>query len=130
MKYGGKMQLVRLFLVFGALSTGAAALAHHSFAAEFLEDQTQTIEGTVTEVWFKNPHVRYYVDITTQDGATESWDVRGSSPTILVRRGWTPETIKEGDVIKVHGHLGRDGRKLMQWIWVELEDGTRLGSSY
>jgi hypothetical protein len=124
------MKFVRLILAFGALSAGAAALAHHSFAAEFLEDQTRTIEGVVTEVWFKNPHVRYYIDITTEDGATESWDVRGSSPTILVRRGWTPETIKEGDRIKVHGHLGRDGRKLMSWIYIELADGTRLGSEY
>lgn len=124
------MRFLRLILVLVALSTGAGALAHHSFAAEFLDDQTRTIEGTVTEVWFKNPHVRYYIDIKTEDGSTESWDIRGSSPALLVRRSWTPETIREGDVIKVHGHLGRDGRKLMSLIWVELEDGTRLGSLY
>jgi hypothetical protein len=113
-----------------ALLQSAALNAHHSFAAEFLEDQTRTIEGVVTEIWFKNPHVRYYLDITNDDGETESWDVRGSSPSLLVRRGWTPETIKEGDRIKVHGHLGRDGRKLMSWIYIELADGTRLGSEY
>ena len=124
------MRFIRLMVVIMALAAGAAAYAHHSFAAEFLEDQTRTIEGTVTEVWFKNPHVRYYIDITNDDGESESWDVRGSSPTILVRRGWTPKTIQEGDRIKVHGHLGRDGRKLMSWIYVELEDGTRLGSEY
>lgn len=124
------MRVIRLMVVVIALSAAAAAYAHHSFAAEFLEDQTRTIEGTVTEVWFKNPHVRYYIDITNDDGEPESWDVRGSSPTILVRRGWTPKTIQEGDRIKVHGHLGRDGRKLMSWIYVELEDGTRLGSKY
>lgn len=124
------MRVIRLMVVVIALSAAAAAYAHHSFAAEFLEDQTRTIEGTVTEVWFKNPHVRYYIDITNDDDEPESWDVRGSSPTILVRRGWTPKTIQEGDRIKVHGHLGRDGRKLMSWIYVELEDGTRLGSKY
>ena len=124
------MQSLRIILALGALTACAAAVAHHSFAAEFLEDQTQTIEGTVTEVWFKNPHVRYYIDVQTEDGTVESWDVRGSSPTILVRRGWTPDTITEGDVIKVHGHLGRDDRKLMSWLYIELEDGTRLGSSY
>ena len=124
------MQSLRIILALGALTACAAAVAHHSFAAEFLEDQTQTIEGTVTEVWFKNPHVRYYIDVQTENGTVESWDVRGSSPTILVRRGWTPDTITEGDVIKVHGHLGRDGRKLMSWLYIELEDGTRLGSSY
>jgi uncharacterized protein YdeI (BOF family) len=124
------MRFTRIVIAVMALAAAAAAYAHHSFAAEFLEDQTRTIEGTVTEVWFKNPHVRYYIDITNDDDEPESWDVRGSSPTILVRRGWTPKTIQEGDRIKVHGHLGRDGRKLMSWIYVELEDGTRLGSKY
>ena len=119
-----------LALVLAAFAPTASLEAHHSFAAEFLEDQTRTIEGVVTEIWFKNPHVRYYINIVTEDGETESWDVRGSSPSILVRRGWTPETIKEGDRIKVHGHLGRDGRKLMSWIYIELADGTRLGSDY
>ena len=119
-----------IMLITAALTPSANLSAHHSFAAEFLEDQTRTIEGVVTEVWFRNPHVRYYVDIRNGDGESESWDVRGSSPSILVRRGWTPETIKAGDRIKVHGHLGRDGRKLMSWIYIELADGTRLGSEY
>jgi hypothetical protein len=119
-----------LMLIVVALVPAANLEAHHSFAAEFLEDQTRTIEGVVTEIWFRNPHVRYYIDIVNDDGETESWDVRGSSPSILVRRGWTPETIQEGDRIRVHGHLGRDGRKLMSWIYIELADGTRLGGDY
>jgi len=47
-----------------------------------------------------------------------------------VRKGWTPKTIQEGDRIKVHGHLGRDGRKLMSIISIELADGTKLGLEY
>ena len=108
----------------------AAAQAHHSFAAEFLGDQTRTLEGTITEVWFKNPHVRYYVEITNEDGETETWDVRTSSPTTLVRRGWTKLTISEGDHVKVQGFLGRDGRKLLSLINIELPDGTVLGEGY
>jgi hypothetical protein len=108
----------------------AAAEAHHSFAAEFLGDQTLTIEGKVSEVWFKNPHVRYYIEIETEDGETETWDVRTSSPTILVRRGWNRDTISEGDNITVEGYLGRDGRKLLSLIRIELPDGTVLNHSY
>jgi hypothetical protein len=119
-----------LFLAAVACLATAAAHAHHSFAAEFLGDQTTTIEGTVTEVWFKNPHVRYYIETIREDGEKEVWDVRGSSPTSLVRRGWTPKTIQEGDRVKVHGHLGRDGRKLISVIRIELADGTILGQEY
>lgn len=106
------------------------AEAHHSFAAEFLGDQTRTIEGTVSEIWFKNPHVRYYVTVVTDDGSTETWDVRTSSPTILVRRGWNRQTIAEGDKVTVEGYLGRDGRKLLSLIKIELPDGTVLDHSY
>lgn len=127
---GDRMTVKQILVAAIACLATIPALAHHSFAVEFLEDQTDTIEGTVTEVWFKNPHVRYYVEIDTGDGATETWDVRGSSPTILVRRGWTPKTIQEGDHIRVHGHLGRDGRKLMSIIRIELADGTILGQEY
>jgi len=124
------MWVNRILIVAIAIMAAAVARAHHSFAAEFLEDQTGTIDGTVTEVWFKNPHIRYYVEIETEGGDKETWDVRGLSPTSLVRRGWTPKTIQEGDHIKVHGHLGRDGRKLMSIIWIELDDGTKLGQDY
>jgi hypothetical protein len=124
------MQAGRLFLAAVACLMAAAVQAHHSFAAEFLEDQTGTIEGVVTEVWFRNPHVRYYVEVKLEDGSTESWDVRTSSPTSLTRKGWTQNTIKEGDHVTVHGHLGRDGRKLLSLISIELADGTKLGVDY
>lgn len=124
------MWVKRILIVAATVVAAATAQAHHSFAAEFLDDQTGTIEGVVTEVWFRNPHVRYYLQIETEDGATETWDVRGQSPTSLVRDGWTPKTIQEGDQIKVHGHLGRDGRKLMSIISIELADGTTLGLEY
>ena len=123
------MWVNRILIVAVAFAAAVAARAHHSFAAEFLDDQTGTIEGVVTEVWFKNPHVRYYVEIETEDGKV-TWDIRGQSPTSLVRDGWTPKTIQEGDRIKVHGHLGRDGRKLMSIISIELADGTTLGLEY
>lgn len=120
----------RLSCVAIACLVSAVASAHHSFAAEFLGDQTLTIEGVVSEVWFKNPHVRYYIEVETDDGGTESWDVRTSSPTILVRRGWNRDTISEGDRVIVEGYLGRDGRKLLSLISVELPDGTVLHHSY
>lgn len=124
------MTASRLLCTVSFCLLAAAAQAHHSFAAEFLGDQTLTIEGTVSEVWFKNPHVRYYIKTETADGGSETWDVRTSSPTILVRRGWNRETIAAGDRVIVEGYLGRDGRKLLSLIKIELPDGTVLNHSY
>jgi len=107
-----------------------AARGHHSFAVEFTAEETATIRGVVAEVWFKNPHVRYYVDVKNEDGETQRWDTRGSSPSLLVRRGWTKDTITPGDVVTIKGHVGRDDKRLLSIISVELADGTKLGQDY
>ncbi len=83
-----------------------------------------------TEIWFRNPHVRYYVELINQQGKKESWDVRTSSPSLLVRKGWTKETIKVGDEISIFGHPGRDGRKLLSVISIKLPNGSSLGQKY
>ena len=97
--------------------------AHHSFAAEFIQESA-TIEGVVTEVWFRAPHIRYYIDVTTDDGSVERWDTRGGSPSSLLRRKvLRPDSIEVGDKVVIDGFLGRDGRKLMSIKRMTLEDG-------
>ncbi len=99
---------------------------HHSFAAEFIRELI-TIEGVVTEVWFKSPHVRYYIEVTNEAGKTEIWDTRGGSATNLIRNGgWTKDSIKVGDYLIMTGNRGRDGRKLLDIRRVDLPDGTIL----
>ena len=117
-----------VFLIF--LYFSSTSQAHHSFAVEFTAEKKVAIKGTVTEIWFRNPQVRYYVEFVNQQGKKESWDVRTSSPSLLVRKGWTKETIKVGDEISIFGHPGRDGRKLLSVISIKLPDGSSLGQKY
>jgi hypothetical protein len=107
-----------------------SAHGHHSFAVEFTAEESATIKGIVAEVWFRNPHVRYFVDVVNKEGETVRWDTRGSSPSLLVRKGWTKTTIEAGDEVTIKGHLGREDKKLMSIIWIELADGTKLGQGY
>lgn len=113
-----------IFLIQGS------AYGHHSFAAEFTAEETATIEGVVTEIWFRNPHVRYFIDVADGEGEIARWDTRGSSPTLLVRKGWTKKTISVGDKVTIHGHLGRNDKHLLSIITVELADGTKIGQGY
>ena len=108
----------------------SSAQGHHSFAVEFTAEKKIAIVGTVTEIWFRNPHVRYYVETENFSGEIENWDVRTSSPSLLVRKGWTKNTIKVGDKISIFGHPGRDGRKLLSVISIKSPDGSSLGQSY
>ena len=104
------------------------ALTHHSYAAEFDANSPATIEGVVTEVWFKNPHVRYYIRVTDDNGDEVIWDTRGLSPVKLVRQGWTKSTIKVGDRIKLYGHVGHTNKTIMSIIDITLPDGRMLTS--
>ena len=123
----------QLTVLQGALLATAALLlsslparGHHSFTAEFTAEKTATMTGVVTQVWFRNPHVRYLFTITNEDGEEETWDARGSPVVWLARKGWKKDTIKVGDSVTFHGFLGRDDRKMLSIMTVTLEDGTEL----
>jgi len=108
----------------------STARAHHSFAAEFTAEEKATITGVVTEVWFRNPHVRYFIEVKNSAGEVQKWDTRGSSPSLLVRKGWTKRTLSVGDVVTIEGHLGRFDKHLLSIITVELADGRKIGQGY
>ena len=119
-----RLSFIALLLVF----VGQSSPAHHSYAAEFDANDPATIEGVVTEVWFKNPHVRYYVKVINDDGTEVIWDTRGLTPAKLARLGWTRKTIKVGDRVRLHGHVGRTNKTIMSILDITLEDGTVLTS--
>jgi hypothetical protein len=107
----------------------ASSRAHHSFAAEFLAEEWATIEGEITQVWFKNPHVRYYVDVTDESGEVVQWDARTNAASMLQRQGWNKNTIKVGDKVTLYGNLGRDGKKLLSIFTVTFSDGSELSTA-
>ena len=113
-------------LMAAMLAVATAGRAHHSFTAEFTAEETATLKGTVTQVWFRNPHVRYLVAVPNEDGVEEIWDARGSPVVWLARKGWKKDTIKVGDTIELFGYLGIDGKKMLSIMTVTLEDGTVL----
>lgn len=123
-----KLTIATVVLLLGATGITNRAAAHHSYAAEFDRNAPMTIEGVVTEVWFRSPHVRYYIKVTDEDGDEVLWDTRGLTPTKLVRQGWMKDTIKVGDRIKMYGHVGHTNKTIMSIIDVTLPDGRVLTS--
>ncbi|MDR2215586.1 MAG: hypothetical protein LBE59_07075 [Nevskiaceae bacterium] len=87
-----------------------AALAHHSFAAQYDGRKTVTIEGAVTKVEWMNPHGYFFVDVVDPaTGNVTSWSCEIAAPAALMRSGWTRNSLKPGDLVVVEGALARDG---------------------
>lgn len=114
---------MRNLIVLLMLALASPANAHHAFAADYEAGNEGVIEGTITEVIYKNPHARYYIEVTTDGGATELWDLQTMNLMMLGRVGWTRETLQVGDKIIVEGILGRDNTRRMSINVVTTEDG-------
>lgn len=116
---------VRRYLIFLLLPFVQinSAEAHHAFAADYEAGNEGEIEGVITEVIYKNPHARYYLEVTNDDGSKELWDLQTMNLMMLGRVGWTKDTLQVGDNVKVEGILGRDNTKRMSINVVTVDDG-------
>jgi hypothetical protein len=91
-----------------ALALTTQALAHHSFAATYMEDQSVTIEGQLVQFLLRNPHSFVHVMVKEKDGTTSRYVVEWGSPTQLGGQGVTRDTLKPGDYVVISGNPGRD----------------------
>ena len=117
----------RLLLAAGAaVLVAVPALAHHSFAM-FDQRRIMTLEGTVTEFQWTNPHAFIEMDAVT-GGATQRWSIELNSPNNLKRQGWTRTALKRGDRVSLRMNPLRDGSHGGLFLDVRLPDGRTLDS--
>ena len=89
-------------------SMAAPASAHHSFAM-FDTAKTVTIEGTVQEFTWANPHATLWVVVKSNAGTTQDWPIEMTGPAALARMGVTKRSFNAGDHVKVDIHPLRNG---------------------
>jgi hypothetical protein len=109
-----------------AALVGGPALAHHSFAM-FDQRRIMTLEGTVTEFQWTNPHAFIEMQVTA-GGATQDWSIELNSPNNLKRQGWTRNALKRGDRVTLRMNPLRDGSHGGLFLDVRLPDGRTLDS--
>ena len=112
--------------IIAVLMIGARpALAHHGGAA-FDQTKTQTLQGTVTQLDFVNPHVVVWFDVANPDGSTTKWSGWLTAPNKLQRAGWTKHTLNPGDKVTIVGNQQKNGSPVLQIRTVAGPDGKNL----
>src|ERR1700676_1866480 len=97
-----KNRLMLLTLAASVLLVPGLVLAHHGQAA-YDVTQTVTIKGSVTNFKFTNPHCIVSLDVKDDKGQSQEWQDKLTSPTHLVRAGWSAQTFKAGDEVTLSG---------------------------
>lgn len=119
-----KNRLARLIWAAGVVFMPSLVLAHHGQAA-YDTTQTVTIQGTVTNFKFTNPHCIVSLEVKDKDQKQE-WQGELTSPNHLVRAGWTAQTFKPGDDITLSGYRAKSGTNSMWITKVVLSNGEEL----
>jgi hypothetical protein len=115
-----------LLAVWLALGSVGLAMAHHSNAA-YDSDHPQTVEGTVKQVNWTNPHITFVVETDAKDGPQAgTWVFEVSSPGVLSRSGWTKRSLQPGDHAVFDYLPLRDGKQGGFLRKVRLPDGKEL----
>lgn len=125
-------KVVGTLLAMALLPVGVPAMAHHSGG---LWDQTKTLtlQGTVRQFQWTNPHCFIQLLVLNDAGSTgtpaqQEWSIEMASPFQVLSGGWRPGTLQAGDKIKVTVHPARDGTRAGNFISAVSADGHALGA--
>ena len=119
-----KSLLTSAVLVLALMSMGVALSAHHSWPVNM--SKLVTVKGTVKDIAWVNPHPMFTLEVRTDDGKTEKWEVGGPAINRMEANGWSATTVKTGDVITGTGYQFNDGQKIIRLEKVILPDGKEL----
>jgi hypothetical protein len=121
-----KLRTCIAFALVCLLFSASAVVAHHAFAAEFDINQPVKLQGKVQKMEWINPHAWIHVEVTGADGKTVTWMVEGGSPNILLRRGFTKDSLLPGTEVIVEGYRAKNGDYRANGSNITFKDGKRL----
>lgn len=112
-------------LLCSLITISVPVFGHHGGAA-WDAKTTLMLQGTITEFRFINPHIQIFLDAKDEKGNVIHWACEGADPAMLVRQGWSRDTLKPGDRVTVVGRPAKSGAKLVELQKLTLANGQVL----
>ena len=113
-------------ILLAAASAAVPLLAHHSVAAKFDKSVTLTLRGVVSRIEWMNPHARFWLD-TTEDNGPATWEFELPAPNALGRnQGRQRDFIKVGDQLTVMLWRAKDGSRVAHALSLTLPGGQAV----
>ena len=121
---------IRQLLTFATFTAVAAMIpysaeAHHGWA-DFDAQAEVTLQGTVTDFHFVNPHSVVEFDVSDEKGGVRRWQGEFASPLELTRKGWTASTLETGAKVTVTGHPVKTGAPALHVMSIRLASGQEF----
>jgi len=121
------MRTISFMTAAAAMLISALSLpAHHAFTAEFDTQKPVKLRGIVAKVEMVNPHSWIYVDVKNDDGSITQWMLEAGSPNVLIRRGFTKNSLPKGTEVIFEGFQAKDGSSRANGRDISLPDGKKL----
>lgn len=120
------MRLDRVTVFLAASLLAVCASAHHASTGRYDPNTFGTIEGEITDIFWRNPHVRFLVSRTNASGELEEWEVEFGSVNTVERLGVSRDVVAVGDRISVYGRMGRNGLTAMFAASIVLPSGEEV----
>jgi len=123
-------RLVALLAGLATVAITTAADAHHSIS---VFDQTHPIElvGTVQEFRYTSPHTFILLEVVDKDAHKVVWNLEGNSPNSLTWDGWSHNTLRPGDQLRLTIYPLRSGAPGGAWhpSRAKFKDGSPIVAS-
>ena len=119
------MKKLSLTLLAATICAVAPASAHHSYAM-FDAANLVTVDATVKEFQWTNPHSWLQVMVLDDKGVAQEWSLELGPLVVLRRWGWKPHSLNPGDKVKVSINPLRDGTHGGRLTSIVMPDGKTL----
>jgi hypothetical protein len=118
--------LAAIALVFAA---PGALLAHHGGNLYDTTKATELKPATITKFEWGTPHNQIYFDVKNAKGELQHWVGSTEPAGVMLERGWTRRSLKEGDVVTVFIFAAKNGATVGNIQKIIMADGKELTTS-